>query len=94
MLFDLVDPRRDMSPPLANPSQGGESINGGQHVEVVSLRLEDKQQHANLDSYITPPTIYHERLLDIESGDEVEQIMSHQGRPLRVRKRAAALKSL
>lgn len=82
MLSDLIDLSQDISLTLEDPIQRGESKDGNQDVEVVSLRLEDKQQYVNVDSYITSPIVYYEWLLDLEAGDDVEQVVSHKGRLL------------
>ncbi|KAF4383682.1 hypothetical protein F8388_014182 [Cannabis sativa] len=50
------------------------------------------QSHVSANSYETPPSIIYEGVNYEESGDEVEQIV-RDGRPLRLRKRAASLKS-
>ncbi|KAF4404191.1 hypothetical protein G4B88_014647 [Cannabis sativa] len=50
------------------------------------------QSHVSANSYETPPSIIYEGVNYEEPGDEVEQIV-RDGRPLRLRKRAASLKS-
>ncbi|KAF4356481.1 hypothetical protein G4B88_015315 [Cannabis sativa] len=50
------------------------------------------QSHVSANSYETPPSIIYEGVNYEEHGDEVEQIV-RDGRPLRLRKRAASLKS-
>ncbi|PON84098.1 hypothetical protein TorRG33x02_201080 [Trema orientale] len=93
VLIDLVDPRRDArSSDQQQPSRDGGIRDDGLDERVVNegLEIQDHPSYANSCTYETPPTIFHEGVVGVESSDKVEQ-MIRDGRPLRARKRAPAL---